>query len=128
MEHKANHIILRGSLSELPQFSHENHGRRFFRLMLEVARLSGTVDTLSVIIEESVLNSADLSAGEMLTVTGQIRSHNIRTEQRRRLLIFVLPPPWSVRTGNPSTKWYWRVPCAGSQLTGRPLWGGKFAI
>ena len=89
MEHMANQITLRGLLGESPKFSHENHGRRFFRFTLEVPRLSGAVDVLPVIAQESVLNAADLSQGEMFTVAGQIRSHNIRTEGRRHLLIFV---------------------------------------
>ena len=89
MEHSANHIFLRGSLSGLPQFSHENHDRKFFRFLLEVPRLSGAVDLLPVVAEESLLNGIDLSGGSMLTVTGQIRSHNLRTEGRRKLSIFV---------------------------------------
>ena len=89
MELTANHVVLRGSLGCLPQFSHENHGRRFFRFSLEVPRLSGTVDTLPVIAQEEILNEVDLSDGEMLTVTGQVRSHNLRENGRRRLLIFV---------------------------------------
>lgn len=89
MEHMANQILLRGTLASLPEFSHENHGRRFFRFFLEVPRLSGAVDRLPVIAEESVLNSADLSDGEMLMVAGQIRSHNVRSDGRRHLLIFV---------------------------------------
>ena len=88
MELTANHVVLRGSLGCLPQFSHENHGRRFFRFSLEVPRLSGTVDTLPVIAQEEILNEIDLSDGEMLTVTGQVRSHNLRENGRRRLLIF----------------------------------------
>ena len=89
MEHSANHITLRGTLASLPQFSHENHGRRFFRFLLEVPRLSGTVDTLPVIAEEGILNSFGLSDGEMLTVAGQVRSHNVRNDGKRHLLIFV---------------------------------------
>ena len=89
MELTANHIILRGSLICLPQFSHDNHGRRVFRFSLEVPRLSGTVDTLPVIAQEDVLNAMELSDGEMLTVTGQVRSHNVRIDGKRRLLIFV---------------------------------------
>jgi len=89
MEHTANHILLRGTLASLPEFSHENHGRRFFRFFLDVPRLSGAVDHLPVIAEEGILHSADLSDGEMLTVAGQVRSHNIRTDGRRHLLIFV---------------------------------------
>lgn len=89
MELTANHITLRGALSSMPLFSHENHGRRFFRFCLEVPRLSGAVDLLPVIAREDVLNTMELSDGEMLTVTGQVRSHNIREEGKRRLLIFV---------------------------------------
>ena len=89
MELTANHITLRGSLLSLPLYSHENHGRRFFRFYLEVPRLSGAVDVLPVIAREDVLNAVELSDGEMLTVTGQVRSHNVREDSRRRLLIFV---------------------------------------
>ena len=89
MELTANHITLRGSLSSMPQFSHENHGRRFFRFFLEVPRLSGAVDLLPVIAREDVLNAMELSDGDMLTVTGQVRSHKVREDGRRRLLIFV---------------------------------------
>ena len=89
MEHTANQITLRGSLVSLPQFSHENHGRRFFRFYLQVPRLSGAVDTLPVIAEEGILMGADLSDGEMLTVAGQVRSHNVRNDGKRHLLIFV---------------------------------------
>lgn len=101
MEHMANHITLRGSLVSLPQFSHENHGRRFFRFFLEVPRLSGAVDTLPVIAEEGVLNSTDLSDGEMLTVAGQVRSHNVRTDGRRHLLIFVFANAIVCEDGEP---------------------------
>ncbi len=101
MEHSANHILLRGSLKELPQFSHENHGRRFFRFLLEVPRLSGTVDTLPVVAEEAVLNSFDLSGGGMLTISGQIRSYNVRTGGRRHLMIFVFARSIVCEDGEP---------------------------
>ena len=89
MEHTNNQITLRGTLVDLPAFSHENHGRRFYRFYLEVPRLSGTVDILPVVAEKHILNEIDLSGGEMLTVSGQIRTHNSRSDGVRRLLIFV---------------------------------------
>ena len=101
MEHTANQITLRGSLASLPQFSHENHGRRFFRFLLEVPRLSGAVDILPVITEESLLQNTELSDGEMLTVAGQIRSHNIRENGRRHLLIFVFANALLCEDGEP---------------------------
>lgn len=101
MEHTANHILLRGTLVSLPELSHENHGRRFFRFFLEVPRLSGAVDRLPVIVEESILHSADLSDGEMLTVAGQIRSHNVRSDGKRHLLIFVFANALLCEDGEP---------------------------
>jgi len=101
MEHTANCITLRGSLQGLPQFSHENHGRKFYRFYLEVPRLSGAVDVLPVIAEESLVHSIDPCGGEMLTVTGQIRSHNCRTEHARHLLIFVFAASVIAEDGEP---------------------------
>lgn len=96
-----NNILLRGSLQALPQFSHENHGRRFYRFVLEVPRLSGAVDLLPVIASEQTVFRIDPTAGEMLTVTGQIRSHNIRQDGVRHLLIFVFATDIAVEDGEP---------------------------
>lgn len=101
MEHITNEVILRGILHELPQFSHENHGKRFCRFYLEVPRLSGAVDTLPVIVEEELLGQLDPTAGQMITVTGQVRSHNQRTEGARRLLIFVFASSIIAEDGEP---------------------------
>ena len=101
MEHIANQILLRGSLSSLPEFSHENHERRFYRFFLEVPRLSGAVDKLPVLAELSILEALDLSGGEMLTVSGQIRSHNIHVEGKRHLLIFVFATSVLAEDGEP---------------------------
>ena len=101
MEHTANSITLRGSLRELPQFSHENHGRRFYRFYLEVPRLSGTVDTLPVIAEEALVHALDPSAGDQISVTGQIRSYNQRSDGVRHLIIFVFAASLTVEDGEP---------------------------
>ena len=101
MEHITNEIILRGTLQALPAFSHENHGRRFYRFYLEVPRLSGAVDVLPVVAEEQVLMQLDPSGGEMLTVTGQVRSHNQRSDGVRHLLIFVFASSVVAEDGEP---------------------------
>lgn len=101
MEHTNNIITLRGELDGLPEFSHENHGRRFYRFKLNVPRLSGAVDTLPVIVEERILQGLDPCSGDMIAVTGQIRSHNIRVENGRRLLIFVFATSVTAEDGEP---------------------------
>ena len=89
MEQWENTITLRGELTGLPEYSHENHGRKFYRFCLEVARLSGAVDTLPVVAELRLLEQLDLSAGSRIRVEGQIRSHNVTDDSGRHLLIFV---------------------------------------
>lgn len=89
MENTANRIALRGSLMGLPVFSHENHGRRFYRFALEVQRLSGAADILQVVVDEETLHAVDLSGGDMVAVTGQIRSFNSKEEVGRKLIITV---------------------------------------
>ena len=101
MEHIENQVRLRGSLLALPQYSHENHGRKFYRFTLEVPRLSGAVDLLPVVAEDVLLNAMDLSGGHMLTVTGQMRTHNIRENGVRHLLIFVFASQITCEDGDP---------------------------
>ena len=96
-----NQITLRGSLLALPQLSHENHDKQFFRFLLEVPRLSGAVDILPVIAERSVLDTLDLSGGDMLTVGGQVRSHNLRENGKRHLSIFVFASQICAEEGEP---------------------------
>jgi single-stranded DNA-binding protein len=101
LEHTFNSITLRGELEALPEFSHENHGRNFYRFTLLVPRLSGAVDRLPIIAEDRLLEQIDPTGGEMLTVTGQVRSHNVRTDTGRRLLIFVFAMNICAEDGEP---------------------------
>lgn len=89
MDYTANRAVLRGTLAELPVFSHENHDKCFYRFLLEVERLSGAVDVLPVIVPQSVLLEMDLSGGSMIEVTGQVRSFNSRAATGRKLIISV---------------------------------------
>lgn len=101
MEHTTNSITVRGSLTSLPEYSHENHGRKFYRFTLEVPRLSGAIDLLPVIAEQPLVDALDPCAGSMLTVTGQVRSHNQRSDGVRHLLIFIFAASICVEDGEP---------------------------
>ena len=101
MEQVTNHIHLRGSLLSLPRFSHENHGKKFFRFTLEVPRLSGTSDLLPIVAEEKLVESLDPDGGEMIRVEGQVRSHNVRSNGIRHLLIFVFAQVICAEDGEP---------------------------
>ncbi len=101
MEHTHNQITLRGSLMALPHLSHENHGKKFYRFTLEVPRLSGTADLLPIVAEERLIDGLDPNGGEMIAVQGQVRSHNVRNEGVRHLLIFVFASSITVEDGEP---------------------------
>lgn len=101
MEHMLNTAVIRGILADPPEYSHENHDKKFYRFYLKVPRLSGTIDLLPVIAEESKLEELEPEEGEELIVTGQVRSHNIYTESARHLLIFVFANDISAEPGEP---------------------------
>ena len=101
MEQNVNQITLCGQLVDLPEFSHENHGKRFYRFLLDVPRLSGNSDCLPIVADAQLLDSIDLPGGYMLKVTGQIRSHNTRSTSGRHLLIFVFATSIVAEDGDP---------------------------
>ena len=110
MEQISNTITLRGTLLSLPQPSHNNHGKEFYRFTLEVPRLSGAVDLLPIVAEKSLIMGIDPTAGDMLTVNGQIRSHNLRDELGRHLLIFVFASSITAEYGDPLNDVYLEGP------------------
>ena len=101
MEQYTNRILLRGDLLGMPEYSHDNHGRKFYRFFLEVPRLSGAVDTLPVVAELTLLEGLDLLQGERLTIQGQIRSHNHTDESGRHLMIFAFASSIVPEAGEP---------------------------
>ena len=101
MEQVTNQVTLRGSLLSLPRLSHENHGKKFYRFTLEVPRLSGTADLLPIVAEERLIEAMDTDAGDMIRVEGQVRSHNVRSNGTRHLLIFVFASSITVEEGEP---------------------------
>lgn len=97
-----NRILLRGQLEQAPVFSHESHGKRFFRQPIAVPRLSGAVDTLNLLLPEAL--SALLPAGERGEVTGTVRSFNNRSGVGSRLVITVLVHTLSPSSGPPENR------------------------
>jgi len=84
----ANHILLRGITTGPAVFSHESHQKRFFHQSICVPRLSGTSDTLNLLLPEELASQAPANAS--VELLGQVRSFNNRTGQGNRLVITVL--------------------------------------
>ena len=97
-----NEVLLEGTALEAPVFSHENHGTRFYRFPLEVPRLSGTPDTLPVLLPEPLLDTVHTEAP--LRVQGQLRSFNNRSGVGNRLVLTVYAQAIQPGTGEPCNR------------------------
>ena len=85
-----NAVFLCGRACSEAEFSHENHGERFFRFPLAVSRLSRQIDCLSILATQRQLESLGPLEGRRLTVEGQLRSVNNKRGQGSKLVISVL--------------------------------------
>ena len=97
-----NEVLLEGTALEAPVLSHENHGTRFYRFPLEVPRLSGTPDTLPVLLPAPLLDTVQTEAP--LRVQGQLRSFNNRAGVGNRLVLTVYAQAIQPGTGEPCNR------------------------
>mgnify|MGYP004514874027 CR=1 FL=1 len=82
-----NQASLRGRAGGTASPSHTNHGVTYYLFPLEVDRLSGTLDTLNVVVSEDLLAACPVIPGEEYQVTGEVRSFNNRSGVGSRLVI-----------------------------------------
>lgn len=94
-----NEVLLEGIALEAPALSHENHDTRFYRFPLQVPRLSGTPDTLPVLVPEALLTAVRLE--DPLRVRGQLRSFNNRSGVGSRLVLTVYAQRLEAGLGEP---------------------------
>lgn len=90
MIYEKNHIKLCGSLAAPPVYSHSARGRIFYSFPLEVRRLSGSTDTVNVLLSAEQLKELDISDCGKLCVEGQLRTWNNRRGEGAKLVITVL--------------------------------------
>lgn len=98
-----NQVFLRGVPGK-PEYSHENHGKRFDRFLLSVQRLSGAYDHLSIIAEHDLIEKINWSQEPLLEVEGEIRSFNNRSGQGRKLVISVYATALRCGVGEPENQ------------------------
>lgn len=86
-----NKVKIAGVVASDFKFSHEIYGEGFYTMMVDVQRLSESVDTIPVTVSERVVNINEDFTGQYVTVTGQFRSYNHaeKDNQRRRLILSV---------------------------------------
>lgn len=85
-----NIVTLRGVISEPAVFSHESRGNVYYKLFLTTTRLSGTEDTVRVLMHEPLLKTYDPEVGASVEIEGTMRSFNNKTGEGNRLYLSVL--------------------------------------
>ena len=92
-----NRVILCGTPLSSPVFSHASRLEPFYTFPLEVARLSGTVDTINVLLREELLPELKPSRAGLIRIAGEVRSFNNHSGEGSKLVISVfareLSPP-----------------------------------
>lgn len=100
---KTNSVLLSGTVSSSPVFSHELYGgEKFFNLVVDVQRLSGVVDSIPVTISEFLMASSKLNfdKGAPIEISGEFRSHNFEENGRSKLILSVFCKDVAERTDN----------------------------
>ncbi|MFZ7130794.1 MAG: single-stranded DNA-binding protein [Eubacteriales bacterium] len=86
---ETNKVTLVGRLSSDFKYSHTIFGEVFYRVYMEVSRLSNNVDILPIIISERLLNDQSFAMGDMVMVQGQLRSYNRKIEEKSKLILVI---------------------------------------
>lgn len=96
-----NNVVLRGSAAEAVEVNHVSHEARFYRLWLNVGRLSGKIDRLRVLLPEEILCGLSPGEGDGLEITGQMRTYNNKSGVGGRLIVSALARDISLCEGEP---------------------------
>lgn len=85
----ANRAELCGIVTAPPRYSHESRGIRFYTFPLQTRRLSGTADTVNIVLRESMLPAEDLTQAGSVRITGELRSFNNKSGVGNRLVLTI---------------------------------------
>lgn len=89
-----NCAVLTGTVLTGPEFSHKTYGESFYIITLGVTRKSGYEDCVPLMISEKLMCGCGIDAGDMVTVSGQIRTYNRQYDGRNHLMIVVFVKSW----------------------------------
>ncbi len=108
MDISNNQAQVTGIIADEFTFNHEIYAEKFYSFTLNIPRLSGTDDSVRVMVSERLLSGEDLKVGDRVDIEGQFRSYNSYEqtgENRLVLTIFAKDISKSVegKNHNPNT-------------------------
>lgn len=97
-----NAINLVGVVEREPEYSHEVFGEGYYIFMIKCSRTSGNKDVLPVMISDRLTDINEIKVGQVVTVSGQIRSFNKHTDNMKsKLILSVFTKEFEVLTQDP---------------------------
>ena len=76
MDISNNQAQVTGVITDEFTFNHEIYAEKFYTFTLSIPRLSGTDDSVHVMVSERLLSGEDFKVGDRVDIEGQFRSYN----------------------------------------------------
>ena len=76
MDISNNQAQVTGVITDEFTFNHEIYAEKFYTFTLSIPRLSGTDDSVHVMVSERLLSGEDFKVGDCVDIEGQFRSYN----------------------------------------------------
>ena len=76
MDISNNQAQVTGVITDEFTFNHEIYAEKFYTFTLRIPRLSGTDDSVRVMVSERLLSGEDFKIGDRVDIEGQFRSYN----------------------------------------------------
>ncbi len=87
--YKNNLVKVTGKIEGELTLSHNVRGKKFYTTFLSVERLSGTIDTLPIVISEELLKNRNISSGDVFSAIGEYRSYNDHKGGKTHLNLYI---------------------------------------
>ncbi|MBQ7573093.1 MAG: single-stranded DNA-binding protein [Clostridia bacterium] len=84
-----NQAVVIGTIESEFVFNHEIYAEKFYTFTVSIPRLSGTSDSIRIMISERLIMDGDYTEGDLVEITGQFRSYNSYDNGENRLLLTV---------------------------------------
>lgn len=84
-----NKVEIVGEIITEPEFSHEIYGEKFYLVVVDIPRLSGTSDKIKVMISKRLMTDGMVEIGKWVKITGQFRSYNSFDNGSTKLILTV---------------------------------------
>lgn len=85
-----NQAQVTGVITDEFTFNHEIYAEKFYTFTLSIPRLSGTDDSVHVMVSERLLTNEDFKIGDKVDIEGQFRSYNSYLQTGENKLVLTI--------------------------------------